>query len=133
MGKKKRERPNRSLDEFFFSKDSISNIHSPKRTQRHRQPVNKLVVGCLYPRARLPITRVCVCLKRMNEQCTAQCFNKYGCAVVDGCSCGCRCDLYPVEAFVAWEQNSDRFECNIYSRKSVCWVRLANYDNQSKE
>lgn len=43
------------------------------------------------------------------------------------------CDPYPVETFVAWEQNSDRFECNIYSRKSVCWVRLTNYDNQSKE
>lgn len=34
--KRERERPNRSLNEFFFSKDSISNIHSPKRTQRHR-------------------------------------------------------------------------------------------------
>lgn len=58
-----KERPNRSLDEFFFSKDSISNIHSPKRTQRHRQSANELVVGCLFPRARLPIARVCVCLK----------------------------------------------------------------------
>lgn len=114
MGKKKKEKPNRSWDEFFFSKDSISNSHSPKRTQWHREPVNELAVDCLFPGAGFPTDRPCVDLKRMNEKlnekCAAESFSQCRCTLADGCSCGHRGDreLWPDEALVAKEWKPDR-------------------------